>query len=304
MLDDSVRECESGSASSGAPASSAAVRAPKVDNFPSRTRRPKLFRDILFVQTLCHYLHDSGLSATLPISVYYHTRTLHSPPLPPAQRRTRFYAWHEVIILPPEIRRRHRVPAIWRDTTDQLKTLYLHMALAHLGPVHSFSCNMNGKIEALCRSKNAPVSWLHDRVRTELQEALGRSVELFFVLEETDDRNRRLHIHGEFQIVPEEARAARRALRRACGEWAKVRQHQAYTEANPDECWAPYATKHAWKAIPRARAWLDTMNAPIRLRFDGGVLAKTHGITRLARELYEDDRAFVIGATNGIKALG
>jgi hypothetical protein len=200
--------------------------------------------------------------------------------------------WHHPFSASPA--RSYRVPAQWRDTSDILRVHYLHLALAELGPVYSFSLNLHPDVEAKARVQKASLDWIHRRMARRLDQALGRKVEFFPVLEETPNRTRRLHLHGELQVSPEEVKAARKALRLAGGEWEEVRQHQAHTDEMPDEGWAGYIAKDFWKFGPHVRRW--TSVAPGSLtgtRIQGSIYSSTLLLGRLSAKTYEAHRRIV-----------
>lgn len=190
-----------------------------------------------------------------------------------------------------EAGRAHRFPAQWRDTSDLLRVLYFHLAMRELGPVHSFSLNLRPDIEARARLQDSPVSWIQKRVVRHLEAALGRPVAVYVVLEE--DRQR-LHVHGEIQIGADEAAPARKALRKAGGEWKEVRQHQAHTDADPDQGWPSYIGKEFYKYRPWARRFYEKARGASRVTLRGNLFASTKALGLGARSLYEQHRLVVV----------
>lgn len=190
-----------------------------------------------------------------------------------------------------EAGRAHRFPAQWRDTSDLLRVLYFHLAMRELGPVHSFSLNLRPDIEARARLQDSPVSWIQKRVVRHLEAALSRPLAVYVVLEE--DRQR-LHVHGEIQIGADEAAPARKALRKAGGEWKQVRQHQAHTDADPDQGWPSYLGKQFYKYQPWARQFYERARGGARISIPGNLYASTKDLGRAARALYEKHRRLVI----------
>lgn len=179
-----------------------------------------------------------------------------------------------------------KVPAPWRDLTFWFQAVHLHDAGSRLGTVHSFSLNLRPDIEKLARKQPSAASWLHKRIQLELKAAYGRKVECWFVIEAAQSL-KRLHVHGEVILPDMDATLARKALRKAGGEWAQVRQHQCHTSEFPDDGWVSYALKDlAWNSA-RSR------NAPFR-GFSGDPYAASQTLRTSARAEYEADREKVI----------
>lgn len=200
--------------------------------------------------------------------------------------RRRFPLWYER--QPDYSPIRHRALPQWCHLSAQGRAQYFHWALAELGEVHSFSLDLRHDIEAHARLQPKPLDWLKRRVDRCLKDELGRPVNALIVIEETDDRTRRLHLHGEFGIALDEVKRARKALRRAGGEWVKTRQHQVHTSPNPDSGWIAYCGKNFWKTTPFMRDFLNGSRQ--RVTFNGGVLAYSKTVNRKARELFATHR--------------
>ena len=126
------------------------------------------------------------------------------------------------------------------DTVGRLCTW--HTAMATLGEVHAFTLNLAPKAEAALKTKKSAASALLTSISRHLKRELKRPVAVMLALEEAP-RRRRLHLHGELQITADEAARARKALRRAVGEWEGARQHQAKTVPAPDLGWIAYTAK-------------------------------------------------------------
>lgn len=155
--------------------------------------------------------------------------------------------------------------------------------------MHGFTLNLHLDIEALALRQPATASWLRDRIAVELRAALGRSVPLFFGLEQT--WRGRLHVHGVLGIAAHEAERARKALRRAGGEWDENRQFQAETEADPDHGWTAYIVKEFFLARPFIRQMMDHANDNHRRRrFQGAVLVASNEVRSLAGKIYDEAR--------------
>lgn len=208
--------------------------------------------------------------------------------------------WRDQYLAAPA--RSYRVPAPWRDTSDQLQVLYRHLAIKEFGPVHSFSLNLKPKIEALARKQPDPAVWLHDRIARRLKQQFGRVPEFHLVIEEAEQH--RLHVHGEIQIADKDAPAARKALRKAGGEWEKVRQHQAHTDTDPDCGWASYLAKDIWRVgysrnfLPKFRR-SGTKLSSFAITFKGNPITATKGLKARAAALYEEHREVVTTLRDG-----
>lgn len=177
-------------------------------------------------------------------------------------------------------------PAQWRDLTIRFKVVYLHDAGSRAGVTHAFSLNLRPDVEELAREQPSAASWLHKRIQLELKKAYGRKVDCWLVLEAAQSM-KRLHIHGEVILPAQDATLARKALRRAAGEWKQVRQHQCHTSDNPDDGWVSYALKDlAWNSA-RSR------NAPFR-GFSGEPYAASRVLRQSAQADYGADRAKVV----------
>jgi hypothetical protein len=179
-------------------------------------------------------------------------------------------------------------------------------ALRQSGPVHFFSARLRDDTEEKARTKKNPLKWLRKRVLAELKKFLGRKVKGVFTLE--DDEHHRIHLHGELQFSAEEAEVARKAIRRACGEWPvegdrprgcpawvpnMPRQHQVQTQFEPDHGCSCYMAKDFWRARPLMRKMVGGSHL-FRLSFDCKPLSVTEEVRERAETLYNQWRAKVI----------
>jgi hypothetical protein len=198
------------------------------------------------------------------------------------------------------------LPAEWRDATFELRLMFACWALRQSGPVHFFSARLRDDTEEKARTKKNPLKWLRKRVLAELKKFLGRKVKGVFTLE--DDEHHRIHLHGELQFSAEEAEVARKAIRRACGEWPvegdrprgcpawvpnMPRQHQVQTQFEPDHGCSCYMAKDFWRARPLMRKMLAGSHLS-RLSFDCKPLSVTEEVRERAETLYNQWRAKVI----------
>lgn len=241
----------------------------RVDNKVKRTRVKSVYRDALFrplfqtVDALRGLQANGGTSVTIvtPSHPLYPVIHLTNSPTHPnvsssykpesltdaeELRQARF--WRDYAVILPGLRV-HVLPAAWRDLSDPARLEWFHHALRSVGHVHGFTLNLSRDIEAQARAASSTAGWLSKRIARRLEAALGRDVNCWFALEVSE--RHRLHLHGELQIAPEEAEAARKALRLAAGEWDTTRQHQARTKNEPSVVWANYSSMRWMFIRPR-----------------------------------------------------
>lgn len=274
----------------------------QVDKKVKRTRFKSPYRDAKFrpLFRALEALHDEQRSGGT--SVTYETRNhpfypkLHlqasSPaptPSPFPERLTdeeeirdaRF--WRAYSVLLPHLRK-HRVPAEWRDLSDVSHLEWFHRAMRASGGSCGFTLNLSDDIVAKIGKQDRSANWLGRRIANELKIATGRKVPFFFAFEVS--RSGRLHIHGELQICRDEQESARKALRRAGGEWETTRQHQAKTKPKPSVVWANYSAKH-W-VLMREHRW--NHSRPI----NGKWFFNANEVASLANELYSQKKLAVM----------
>ncbi|MHA6642306.1 hypothetical protein [Mesorhizobium sp. A623] len=293
------------------------VNQPVVDKKVKPTRAKSAYRDAQFhplfqALTALEELEASGeTSVTYHTPSHPHTPTIHltstgkrrtpaskSPaPIFPAEvltdaeelRTARFWRAYSVIV--PYLRK-HSKPAQWRDLSDVASLEWFHYALRAGGPSMSFTLNLSPEVEALVRSQPNAAGWLSKRIARYLKDALGGAVAFWFAFEVAS--NHRLHIHGELQINVNQARAARRALRLAAGEWDAIRQHQAHTKIEPSVVWSNYCAKDHWRVRPYTHPRLANIPRPIQ----GDWMFATNAVRKTASILYSIRRAEVLKLTN------
>lgn len=181
----------------------------------------------------------------------------------------------------------HRLPAPWRDLSDVAAIEWFHSGMRSSGPYMAFTLNLSPEVEQQARSEPRAADWFSKRIARNLRAALGRKVEFWFGFELSEAR--RLHLHGELQIAGDEAKAARKALRLAGGEWVEVRQHQAKTKDAPSLPWAFYTAKEFNLIRPRTGR-LGEVRRPI----NGDWLFATNAVRSHAAELYSAQRKRVL----------
>jgi hypothetical protein len=221
----------------------------QVDNSAKKSRPVSLLRDAAFLRAI-EGLFASGIQVnqgkTSVSNTFPLPSSLQAPssPLQAPSRRTRSRTpWWRIFQSQPP--RAYRNPAEWRDTSDQLRVLYRHLALKTFGPVHTLNVNLRPDIEALARRQPDQAGWFQARLVRRLRQQLGRSPEFHLTMEEGDQH--RLHFHGEIQCSADEAENVRKALRLAGGEWKVAPQHQTKTDADPDHGWASYIADDIWR---------------------------------------------------------
>lgn len=273
----------------------------QVDNSTKKSRPVSLLRDAAFLRAV-EGLFASGIpqnqagtsvieSFPIPPSDPPISHPSVSPTVPDPSHARLSPWWHRLQAPSP---RSHRGPAEWRDTSDQLRVLYRHLALKTFGAVHTINVNLHPDIEALCRRQPDQAGWFQARVVRRLCQQLGRSPEFHLTMEEGDQH--RLHFHGEIQCSADEAESVRKALRLASGEWDEARQHQTKTAADPDQGWASYIADDIWRVrftrsfMPRFR---DARSSSA-ITFTGATISTTKLLGQRAIELHAQHRAWLM----------
>lgn len=213
----------------------------------------------------------------LPTSILTTTPTLTVERLTDEEEIAAARFWKTYYVETP---RKHRTPARWRDLSDEARLEWFHYAMRASGPIASFTLNLDDKTEAQVSAAQSSAGWLSKRIARNLKQALGRHVPFWFVFEVTGDG--RLHVHGELGASCDELPAARKALRRAGGEWADTRQHQAHTRENPSAIWSFYSSKNAI-FMRRKKGRFQNLPRPI----NGDWKFATNDVRHRAGELYE-----------------
>lgn len=279
----------------------AAERLDRNDRKSNSNRRPSVIRDAPFI------LHDQGISGAtakggagggsvgIPTTP---TAPSLTPPTAPCSTTPAdtfgSYAtriWRQFDVPPERIKVRHRAPASWRDVSELCRLTFYGRALRSLGPVHAFTLNLRDDIELEALRQPSPANWLRDRIKRRLEQALGRPVDFYLVIEDITDQGRRLHVHGAMGVNDNEVARARLALRRAGGEWKEMRQHQAETKPDPDDGWPAYCAKfrgiHGRYVGNLLRRYGGRHHLPT---FTGPWFAATRPVGQRAQGIYEADR--------------
>lgn len=258
---------------------------PVFDKSVRRQRYASVFRDAKTMRQI-RALHETPGSAGDTILLVSKPLFTHTSPYNPW--------WHENEL--PELpspARQYRSPAPWRDTSDQMRVTFRHLAIKTLGPVYTLNLNLSPEVEALARDQAYPLGWLHRRISHHLDRALGRSVEFHLVGEEAEGR---LHLHGEIQIADQEAKEARAALRKAGGLWdADAPNRQAVARPDPDAGWLNYLAGDLWR-VGYTRDFIPRYGSPrscYAISFKGSPTSSTELLNRRAAEIYEAHRALV-----------
>lgn len=189
-----------------------------------------------------------------------------------------------------------RRPPPWRDVGDELRVLFFNLGLKAMGSHYSVTVRLRDDVEALARSHGPRcLEWLRRRASHHLQASLNRPVDFWFVAEE--DRNQRLHLHGELGITWEEFGAASAALRKAGGEWSKEsRRLQVLFRGKPDLRGAGYAAADLRLTRPGHRTLMARYGNPKQhtVSFEGKALSATQGVISRAEQIYTSVRADLI----------
>lgn len=204
-----------------------------------------------------------------------------------------------------------KTPREWRYLSDEAQAIFAFIGLQDHGPLVGVSSHLSPEINAAAYSKAAPASWLHERVRTELDKAFPRAVDFKLILEETNTAGssvRKMHAHMVLALdlsSRRRAAKARAALLRAFGRCTgREKRRQFRYSHDVDVGWASYIAKGTRWAAPRMRAFLarcgDTKLAP---SFGGPVMTMTRGTTWLAKATAERARQIVQEARQRQKAV-
>jgi len=270
-------------------------KAPRTDKKVNSSRRKSPFRDARFIslpQGLPKCATDGDIAdkkgaSVIESSTPTDTLTLTPSSVTPTTTpftslpKTAQRSWKRYLVPADSLRRKYRKAAPWRDLSDEARILFYHRGMKALGAAYSFTLNLNSEIGVKARAQAKPCDWLYRRIRHELKLAFGRDVPIWFTLEETDDRHKRLHVHGEIGIAPEEAKTARRALRRAGGVWRTAQHHQCHLGADPDEGWPCYCFKQSVRHLKRLAG------TSYGATFQGNWFSVSQNVTRAARKAYE-----------------
>jgi hypothetical protein len=241
----------------------------RTDKKAKSQRRKSALRDGDFVQALWAYLRSGDALAWLDSLVG------ESSPLP--------------ISLPQSLQPRPRnIP--WGSIGDETKALFYHLALRRMGNRYGFTLRLTPAVEAKARAQGPQcLDWLHQRVGNHLRLALNHSPKFWFCNEQ--DGSGRLHLHGELVVPADDVEQARAGLKKAGGRWrGSSSQFQLRLQAAPDLRYVGYAVKHVRRASPGWRQMMQRYGNPRHwsVSFQGRALSATNGVTRGARELYEE----------------
>jgi hypothetical protein len=208
-----------------------------------------------------------------------------------------FTRWYTRFIQPAA--RSHRIGADWRDATFRLRAEFANYALAQGGEFHAMSLNLGEVIEKAALKKGAGAKrFITLRVSYFLEAVLGRKIEFWFVLEESDQPARRLHLHGAVGCTSAEAKKVRHALRKAGGEWAPSgREFQARLRLNPDNGAVSYACKNPWLISD------GILNRSGKPWWGDDPFMITQNLKREAKAMYLSVRRFVALSEPGIRKL-
>jgi hypothetical protein len=183
-----------------------------------------------------------------------------------------------------------RLPAAWRDLSDMARETYWNRAAVVDGG-RAFSFNFSPEEEGRLRDCPSAIDRIRERFDYHLRADVGHVPAYWFRLESTTARGRRLHGHGAM-VIPADARTQaliRRALRRACGEWAEGRQHQVRFGPTPDDGWATYSGKDA--VFNRQGGIVDRAG---ERHYRGKPSYATRQLKASAKTIYARDRDLII----------
>jgi hypothetical protein len=263
----------------------------EVDRSGKITRCVSPSRDAQFMREFQALLVHADEAVWKGTSVSKTLATAMFPEMSPFKLRSKRMTWWELAGPGP---RNYRTPSDARDISVYLSAEYLMLALREIGPLHSFTLNLRPDIAAVACADPSARDFLRRRLSYHLEAILGRPVEFFFVIEQADLR--RVHLHGCFGVSSVEAKAARRALRMAGGEWFVARQHQSHTDEDPDAKWNSYITKDCVYSTKWMRALCEKHKSGPTIQFNGPANFASRSLAAKANELYEAHRALVLSA--------
>jgi hypothetical protein len=263
----------------------------KVAKSPKSPHEKSHYRDAAFLQEFTRLALNEALGHEAHTLVHDDHRRRETRRLLGRRTITRWYDRH---VAPPA--KRHRIGALWRDTTPRLQTEFAHYALYRFGEVSSFTLNLGSDVEAIALSKGVGAKrYMADRISYHLQAALGRKFQFWFVLQETDPPGRRLHLHGALCFNHNKESDVKAALRAAGGEWKAARGREYQPDIDPipsDNGWVTYAFLKCSVARkrPKTGSWHDSPST------------MTQDLKAAAKCLYEEMRNGVALSGGGVRA--
>lgn len=178
-------------------------------------------------------------------------------------------------------------PRPWRDTTDELKAVYFERALtARRGrSPYAFTLRID---QNLIANEKSPTDFMRRRFHYHLQQAVGRSVDLWAAVESEGE----IYFHGHVDIGKSEKAAVIAALRDVGGNWRPGRGQARQLDVKPGfnvDHWAGYATKN----LAEARAELSRRREALGVisKREPAVLIVSAPLRTAAEALYETHRA-------------
>lgn len=173
---------------------------------------------------------------------------------------------------------KRRLPA-WRNTTELEKLIFATRATGLRGTSWTFSLNLGPEV---IQAANDNAKGFVDYMRRSIARALTRTLgaDPGFVLVAGVNKEGRLHCHGALSLDPNHKPAVERALKRLCGSWSDRGDSKAVdlAETRNLDAWGYYMRRNA-------RSASKTLAGP--------TWSVSHGLTRQARDLYEETRAKV-----------
>jgi hypothetical protein len=123
---------------------------------------------------------------------------------------------------------------------DKLKSHYQVMKSS--GPIADGTLHVDRVLQAKAmKSPRGPVHYFSKRLRRVLTKLLGRPVSFFIGCEITKGK---FHIHGIFDLAPQDFAIAERAFDMALGKWTgRSAKHQFLLRPDPNKYWIDYILK-------------------------------------------------------------
>lgn len=213
------------------------------------------------------------------------------------------YKDHPVVIINKPF-----VPPAWRQVTIQLEAAYYQKAIASLHSNYTITINLSANLIRKA-SGNGDYEYIRRAIDRELRRKLNRKVDYWFIFETAtrtgvdktlfdkcckrkanakckkeyppSRHEGRIHVHGVIAIDDFEKDLVKNAVRTLNGKENSyfVRDELYMTPVTNGIRWADYATKHTGLT----RYFTPSTN----------IISCTNKVTKLAKELYENDRMSV-----------
>ncbi|MEO9786036.1 MAG: hypothetical protein ABJF67_00295 [Aurantimonas coralicida] len=154
------------------------------------------------------------------------------------------------------------------------------------GEVVAVTLRLSPDIERQARQQAEPLDWIRRRINRRLKDALGYVPPAFWALGIKSRGGDALHVHGEIILTPDQQKAARAALKLACGLWDSKRSkgHQVDIKPVRNAGWSVYCFENAEDAR-RAGITGKTMSAAseVKKAATSARKATSKGVAKITR---------------------